>query len=61
VSWSPRNSGAAILVPVDERFELIARAYRTFNEGEFDLSVLHPEICVVQNAAIVGTAGEFHG
>jgi ketosteroid isomerase-like protein len=51
----------AILVPVDERLELIQRVYRTFNEGEFDLSVVHPEICVVQDAAIVGTAGEFHG
>ena len=46
---------------MDERFELLRRGYATFNEGEFDLSVLHPEICVVQNDAIVGTAGEFHG
>ena len=46
---------------MDERFELIQRAYRTFNEGDLDLSVVHPEVCVVQTSQIVGTAGEFHG
>jgi 2-(1,2-epoxy-1,2-dihydrophenyl)acetyl-CoA isomerase len=46
---------------MDERVELIRRVYRTFNDGEFDLGVLHPDIRVVQTSSIVGTAGEFHG
>jgi 2-(1,2-epoxy-1,2-dihydrophenyl)acetyl-CoA isomerase len=61
VSWQLHSGGGAILAPVDERFELIRRAYATFNEGELDLAVFHPEICVVQTSSIVGTAGEFHG
>jgi ketosteroid isomerase-like protein len=60
VSWLPLNS-AAILAVMDERVELVQRVYRTFSEGDFDMSVIHPDARVIQAAEIVGTAGEFHG
>lgn len=46
---------------MDERLELLRRAYRTFNTGELDYSLLHPEIRVIQTAEIIGTAGVFDG
>jgi ketosteroid isomerase-like protein len=60
VSWQPLSS-AAILALMDERLELLHRGYKTFNEGDFDFSVVHPEVCAIQAAEILGTAGEFHG
>jgi ketosteroid isomerase-like protein len=60
VSWQPLNS-AAILAVMDERLEVVQRVYRTFNKGEFDMSVVQPNVCVIQASEILGTAGEFHG
>jgi ketosteroid isomerase-like protein len=60
VNWQLRSS-AAILAVMDERYELVQRVYRTFNDGEFDMSVIHPDARVIQTSEILGTAGEFHG
>jgi ketosteroid isomerase-like protein len=46
---------------MDERFEFLTRAYRTFNDGELDMSVIHPDVEVIQADEILGSAGEFHG
>jgi hypothetical protein len=34
----------AILAVMDERIELMRRAYQTFNEGDVDYSLFHPEV-----------------
>ena len=60
MNWQP-PSPAVILAVMDERIELVRHVYRTFNDGEFDMSVIHPEASVSQASEIVGTAGEFHG
>ncbi len=46
---------------MDERIELVRCAYQTFNEGDVDYSLFHPELCIVQTSSLVGTAGTFMG
>lgn len=46
---------------MDERIELVRRAYQTFNDGDVDYSLFHPELCIVQTSSLVGTAGTFVG
>jgi 2-(1,2-epoxy-1,2-dihydrophenyl)acetyl-CoA isomerase len=60
VSWQPLNS-TAILPVMDERTELLRRAYETFNAGDVDYAVFHPEIRIVQTSSLIGTAREFDG
>jgi ketosteroid isomerase-like protein len=51
----------AILAVMDERIELLRRAYQTFNDGDVDYSLFHPELEIIQTSSLVGTAGRFHG
>ena len=60
MSWQPLSS-VAILAVMDERIELLRRAYETFNVGDVDYALFHPEICIVQTSRLVGTAGVFEG
>lgn len=60
MSWQPLSS-TAILAVMDERIELMRRAYQTFNDGNVDYSLFHPELCIVQTSSLVGTAGTFIG
>lgn len=60
MNWQPRSS-LAILAVMDERIELLRRAYQTFNDGDVDLAVFHPQIRIIQTSHLVGTAGSFHG
>ena len=46
---------------MDERIELLRRAYQTFNDGDVDFALFHPELRIVQTSSLVGTAGTFHG
>jgi ketosteroid isomerase-like protein len=46
---------------MDERIELLQRGYDTYNRGEPDMSLFHPEATILQSADILGTAGEFDG
>ncbi|HKN92894.1 MAG TPA: nuclear transport factor 2 family protein [Thermoleophilaceae bacterium] len=46
---------------MDERIELARRAYRTFNDGDVDYSLFHPELCIVQTSSLAGTTGTFMG
>jgi ketosteroid isomerase-like protein len=46
---------------MDERIELIRRAYETFNAGDVDFSLFHPDLEIVQTSSLVGTAGSFRG
>jgi ketosteroid isomerase-like protein len=50
-----------ILTVMDERIELMRRAYETFNDGDVDYSLFHPELCIVQTSSLVGTAVLFEG
>jgi 2-(1,2-epoxy-1,2-dihydrophenyl)acetyl-CoA isomerase len=60
VSWQP-PSATAILAVMDERVELLRRAYETFNAADVDYGLFHPEIRIVQTSSLIGTAGEFRG
>jgi ketosteroid isomerase-like protein len=60
VSWQPLSS-LAILAVMDERIELLRRAYETFNAANVDYSLFHPDIRIVQTSSLIGTAGEFLG
>jgi 2-(1,2-epoxy-1,2-dihydrophenyl)acetyl-CoA isomerase len=60
VNWQPRSS-LAILAVMDERIELLRRAYQTFNDGDVDYALFHPELRIVQTSSLVGTAGAFEG
>jgi ketosteroid isomerase-like protein len=46
---------------MDERIELLRRAYQTFNDGDVDYALFHPELRIVQTSSLVGTAGTFQG
>ncbi|HEX6459385.1 MAG TPA: nuclear transport factor 2 family protein [Thermoleophilaceae bacterium] len=46
---------------MDERIELARRAYQTFNDGDVDYALFHPELRIVQTSSLVGTAGTFTG
>jgi ketosteroid isomerase-like protein len=46
---------------MDERIELLRRAYQTFNEADVDYALFHPELRIVQTSSLVGTAGTFQG
>jgi ketosteroid isomerase-like protein len=46
---------------MDEQIELLRRAYKTFNDGDVDLALFHPQLCIVQTSSLVGTAGTFMG
>ncbi|HEY7633847.1 MAG TPA: nuclear transport factor 2 family protein [Thermoleophilaceae bacterium] len=46
---------------MDERIELLRRAYRTFNDGDVDMALFHPLLRIVQTSSLVGTEGRFHG
>src|SRR5690349_16203296 len=54
-------SSTAILAIMDERIELLRRAYETFNAGDVDFSLFHPDLEIVQTSSLVGTAGTFRG
>ena len=58
MSWQPLNS-AAILAVMDERLEVVQRVYRTFNKGEFDMSVVQPNVCTPDQRAGVQTGELF--
>jgi ketosteroid isomerase-like protein len=60
VNWQPRSS-LAILAVMDERIELLRRAYQTFNDGDVDFALFHPQLRITQTSSLVGTAGTFHG
>jgi ketosteroid isomerase-like protein len=60
VNWQPRSS-LAILAVMDEQIELLRRAYQTFNDGDVDVALFHPHLCIVQTSSLVGTAGTFVG
>jgi ketosteroid isomerase-like protein len=46
---------------MDERIELLRRAYETFNAADVDYALFHPEIRIIQTSKLVGTAGVFEG
>jgi ketosteroid isomerase-like protein len=46
---------------MDEQIELLRRAYQTYNEGDVDFALFHPQLCIVQTSNLIGTAGTFRG
>ena len=60
MNWQPRSS-LAILAVMDERIELLRRAYQTFNDGDVDFALFHPELRIVQTSSLVGTDRRFEG
>ncbi len=50
-----------MLAVMDERIELLRHAYQTFNDGDVDFSLFHPQLRITQTSSLIGTEGTFHG
>jgi ketosteroid isomerase-like protein len=46
---------------MSENVELVKRAYEFINRGEIPRDLVAPDMELVQNSALLGTAGVFHG